>query len=177
MANHGIESAAGSSGDLTGPTTAKIFELDSIPVDGTLDALHIYCDTYFSDTWRWALFKGGASDDPNGATVVFDTGTFTSANTTFTEVTAGGETILSTDRLWLAMKETGTTLWGRYVTGASGDYPGNGRDNFGQDDDETVAFATIAATGDDMVAVDSCVGYIEYTAAAGGPLIYAFAVG
>jgi hypothetical protein len=177
MADHGITTATGSDGDLTGPTTAKIFELDSIPVDGTLDALHIYCDTYFSGTWRWALYKGGASDDPNGATVVFDTGTFATANTTFTSVTAGGETILSTDRLWLAMKEDATTLWGRYVTGAAGDYPGNGRDNFGIDDDDTVAFATIAATGDNMALLDSAVGYIEYTAASGGPIIYGFAVG
>lgn len=174
MATHGILTAAGSDGDLTLNGTAVIFEMDSIPVDGTLDALHIYCDTTFGGDWRWCLYKGGAgADDPDGATVVFDTGEFTPANTTFTNVTAGGQALLSTDRLWLAGKRVDTNMWSRYVTGAAGDYPGNGRNNYGESSDETIAFATIAATGDNSVAVDSVVGYIEYTAA-GVDTIFSF---
>ena len=66
------------------------------------------------------------------------------------------------------MKRNDNNMWGRSFTGAEGDYAGNGRNDFGEGDDETAAFSTIAASGTNSVNVDSVAAYIEYTAAGGG---------
>lgn len=176
MANHGMTTDTGSDDDLLG-NPENIFEFNALPSDGTLDAVHVWCETNFGGNWRWAIYKGGSADDPNGATVVFDGGEWAGTTGTWGEVTAGGETLLATDRLWIAYKRNDNNMWTRSFVGAEGDYVGNGRNNFGEGDDETVAFSTIAASGTDSVNVDSVAAYIEYTPAGGGPLIYAFAVG
>jgi hypothetical protein len=123
-----------------------------VPENGTLDSVEVfYDDAGSSDDWRIAVYENGTSDtNMDTAGLVFDSGEQTADGPTlnspdWVSVTAGGESLTSGTRLWIALKAQGSMR--RWYTPQA---ENNDVTDFvyatGMGNDEAVAFVDPCAT-------------------------------
>lgn len=153
----------------------------TMPEDGTLDSMSAFLfDLGSSDDYRYAVYTGGTSDsDINGATLVWDSGLITAAPTSsaFNTITAGGESLSSGARLWLAVHTNSSVVTYTVASPDHGDL--NLRTDYWASGLGYLAggFPSTAGSATGAISTTQAVkAFITYTAGGGGgiliPVVY-----
>lgn len=95
-----------------------------MPENGTLDSIVVYVAQKFSNpNYQVDLYEGGTGEgDPEGATLVYDSGEqSTPASAAWETVTASSESLTSGTRYWIQVRLDGSTNLARVTSTDSGD--------------------------------------------------------
>jgi hypothetical protein len=148
-------------------------ERDNFPEDGTLDSVSIYISTWSAggEDVRLALYSGGASVDPNGASLVEDLGVIGSVSTGWRTVNSSTTpSLTSGTKYWLCFKSnavSGLNVRQQLADPGSNDLTGGWANTTGVTTDETVAWpATIPGSGNTGTTRYFSI-YLTYTAGGG----------
>ena len=128
----------------------------NFPSTGTIDTVHWFCErqTAPARTARTALYIGGVSNtDPNGATIIWDSGEIANATIpaalAWMDLPTGGIAITAGTRLWCALKTVSSgIILAKVDSPDAGDMTLSQMYAVGLGNDQTVPFSSpIGATG------------------------------
>jgi hypothetical protein len=148
-----------------------------VPANATLDSVEVYGRDNGTATLRVAVYEGGTSNtDFQGATLVWDSGASSVlegvASNQWNTITAGGESLTSGTRLWLAIKGLGGALRYRTPDLENGDWEDQTDRDSTIDNDTSVAFPSTLANAPDGgtgYSIKSVINYTESGGASVGP--------